>query len=153
MNEDTLGFSSLARTWLAALRVKRKRVGIWLLDLHALQFNVAAFLADDLDLVRMDLTFELIPELTENSPKPLGVFSSDDLVNWLRNKAYRGAPPMIVEGLEPLLATFTKPRVQAFFRLASDLDVHSPLILVTYLGPLVQASGFPSDRVLRLLTE
>ena len=137
------------RTWLTALRVERKRVGVWLLGPRDLRSNLAASLAAELGLTHIDLTDELLPKLTDASPKPLGVFTPDDLIAWLHDKAYDSSSPIIIEGIEPLLATFPKPRAQEFFRRAADLSVRSPVVLATYLTILVQASGFPSDRTLR----
>lgn len=136
------------RTSLAALRAERKRMGVWLLGPRDVWSGLAASLAAELGLTHIDLTEELLPKLTDASPKPLGVFNPDDLITWLRDKAYDSSSPIIIEGIEPLLATFPKPRAQDFFRLVADLNVRSPVILATYLGTIVQASGFPSDRIL-----
>ncbi len=138
------------QTWLIALRAERKRVGVWLLSSRDLRVNLTSSLTAELGLTHIDLTGELLPKLTDAAPKPLGVFTPDDLIAWLHNEAYDSPSPIIVEGIESLLATFPKPRAQEFFRLAAELSVRSPVVLATYLVPLVQASGFPLDRTLSL---
>jgi hypothetical protein len=137
----------VAQASLVSLQMERKRLGIWLIGSHGLKVNIAETIAGKLGLLYIDLFSVLLPQLTDASSQPLGVYSPDNLATWLRLQAYDHIDPIIVDGAEPILATFGKSQARAFFRMATNLDVRSPIILVSYLPNIINAASFPIERI------
>ena len=57
---------------------------------------------------------------------------------------------VVVDQIEPLLATFGRTQVVHFFRMIGQAEPRNSVILVTYLEQELEESAFPKDRLLYL---
>lgn len=136
------------------LATQRRRLGVWLVTAGYPSGSAVKRLREEYPLRAIDLMIELGGQLTDEADKPLGVFDQDDLAKWIRQQSYMPPPcPIIIHDIEPLLTTFGKPGTIGFFRLASQLDPRSPVVVISCLTDLVSAAGFPLDRIWHISTE
>lgn len=94
----------------------------------------------------VDISVDLLPGIT--SPV-LGAYGPDDLLKWIRDKA-RSSELLCVDEIEPLLATFGEEGARNFFRILGSIEPKQPVVVLTRLAQLVEDSGFPDDRILRV---
>ena len=141
----------IAAASLRYLVSQRRRLGLWLSGPSTRNTSTAQSLSERLGLRYIDLLGELATKLTDDPMKPIGVFAPDDLIEWIQQQSYiPNSPPIIIDEIEPVLATFTKLRVVGFFRFAARLDPRVPVVLISHLDDLVSAAAFPHDRIWRL---
>lgn len=97
------------------------------------------------------LTTDLLPQTTMIGFSPtLGAYGPDDLASWILHQAINDDPFVIVDQIEPLLATFGRTQVVRFFQMIGQAEPRNPVILVTYLEKEVKESAFPEERLLHL---
>jgi len=136
---------------LQYLAGQRWRLGVWLVGRRRINPSVLEALQNQRELRIVDLLNELLPKLTDDSEKPLGVFGPNDLANWILQLSFVvGSPPILIHEVEPILATFGKAEAERFFRLAANLDPRAPVIIISHLDDLIRAAGFPDDRIQQL---
>lgn len=152
MNKDS-HLAQRATDFLARLARERHRVGVWVVAGTEISTPVQE-VAAHLGMRYIDLLSELLTQLTDDSDKPLGVFGPEDLLRWLRAQSYSASnAPILVDAIEPLLATFGKAGVADFFRLAARLDVRTPVLITTRLSDLFSVSDFPAGRTFWITNE
>lgn len=136
---------------LQHLARQRRRLGIWLVGRRGINPSVLEALQNQRVFRIADLLVELLPRLTDDSEKPLGVFGPDDLADWILHLSYvANSPPILINEVEPILATFRKPEAERFFQLAANLDPRAPVVIISHVGELIEAAGFPDDRIWRI---
>ena len=94
----------------------------------------------------VDVSVDLLPNVT--SPV-LGAYGPDDLVKWIRRRV-RSSGFLCIDEIEPLLATFGEEGARNFFRILGSIEPKQPVVVLTRLAQLVEDSGFPDDRILRV---
>lgn len=143
-----------ASAQLRHLSNQRQRFGVWIIEPRAATSSLMKSLAGQLGVRYIDLLVELLPELGDTAEKPLGVFGPDDLDQWIRRRSYEpSSPPILIDAIEPLLATFSKPEAIGFFRLAANFNARAPVVVVSHLSAIVGAAGFPADRIWQIADE
>jgi len=113
--------------------------------------SYALNLAKAYGLIYVDITQELLPLLQHK----LGVYDHIDFADHALAQIRQLQNGLIVDEVEPLLATFGKQKTSAFFQRLTQLfqrltqlePIH-PLILVTRLTGFVQNANFAPARLL-----
>ncbi len=143
-----------ASAHLRYLSNQRQRLGIWIVGARTASNSPMKSLAGQLGVRYIDLLVELMSDLGDTAGKPLGVFGPDDLDEWIRRRSYEPlSPPILIDAIEPILATFSKPEAIGFFRLAANSNARAPVVVVSHLGALISAAGFPSERIWQITDE
>lgn len=139
-----------AQESLRYLSDQRQRLGVWIVrpgDASAFDWES---LSDEATVRSYDLLVDLMPLLTDNSEKPVGVFDADDLAEWImRTSRDSSSLPILIYEVEPLLATFGRHGAVNFFRLASAISPRVTTVIVSHLDSLIRTAGFPADRTWR----
>jgi len=134
------------------LKPQRYRVAIACGDISSGKSGIAQAAGRRLLARYIDLAGDLMPRMTlpEFSPT-LGAFGPDNLAKWLMHEADQlEVRFLIVDQIEPLLATFGRTQAVLFFSMVSRAEPRRPVILVTYLKKQIQEAVFPAERVLHL---
>ena len=133
---------------LRKLSSQRHRFGIWVVTPNPRNSVLLKRVAGELGMRYVDVLAELMPQLTDASEKPLGVFGPDDLNAWVQKLSYEpSSPPLLIDATEPLLATFSKPEAISFFRLATNFSARASVVMASYLSTIIEASGFSTSRI------
>ncbi|HUN06415.1 MAG TPA: hypothetical protein PLQ56_07430 [Aggregatilineales bacterium] len=106
--------------------------------------SYALNLAKAYGLIYVDITQELLPLLQHK----LGVYDHIDFADHALAQIRQLQNGLIVDEVEPLLATFGKQKTSAFFQRLTQLEPIHPLILVTRLTGFVQNANFAPARLL-----
>ena len=92
----------------------------------------------------IDVTQQLLPTLQHE----VGIYDNNDFVDYLLSQIRHEEFGLIVDEVEPLLATFGKPKVAVFFQSLIYIEPVNPLIIVTRLTSFVQNTNIASERFL-----
>jgi hypothetical protein len=134
------------------LRLERYRLAVVCGEISSGKSRVVKKACEQLQAQYVDLAVSLLPKTTLVDFHPtLGAFSSDDLVRWILSEA--NSPDvhlLVVDQIEPLLATFGRVQAVEFFRMVSRVEPKNPVILVTYLKAQVEEARFPKAKLLSL---
>ena len=97
----------------------------------------------------IDLATDLLPLIAMPGFSPtLGAYRSDDLIGWILHKANEpDVHLLIIDQIEPLLATFERMQTVEFFQMAGQIEPRRPVVLLTYLSHEVQEAAFPMERL------
>lgn len=135
------------------LRRERYRLGVVCGSASSGKSQLARFVSSQLQThYYIDLATDLLPKVAVPGFSPtLGAYDAYDLKNWVLEKSYQpDINFVIIDNIEPMLATFGRAKAIEFFQIASLVEPIAPIILVTYLTKQVEDAGFPTERLLNL---
>lgn len=94
----------------------------------------------------------LSPQLTDKRGLySLGICEYPDLIKWILELSYKSTNScLIVNKIEPLVATFGRGNATEFFQALGDIEPKVPIIWFTYLDHQLIDANFPTSRQLRL---
>lgn len=134
------------------LQKERYRLGI-VSDLASSgKSQLAKVVANLLQARYIDIPIDLLPQIATPGFSPtLGAYDAGDFKNWVLDKSYQpDVKFIIVDNIEPLLATFGSVNATEFFQIAGLVEPLTPVILVTCLTKQIKDANFPPERVLNL---
>lgn len=134
------------------LKHKRYRLGIALGPPSSGKSQIAKAACDQPHALYIDATTDLLPKVVMPDFFPtLGAYDRGDFKDWILEKSYQPELDfVIIDNIEPLLATFGQIKATKFFQIASIVEPLAPVILVTYLIKQVKDANFPTERLLNL---
>ncbi len=114
--------------------------------------QIARAAATQLQARYVDLATDLLSKITKPDFFPtLGAYGPEDLTDWILEEAYKpDTSVLVMDQIEPLLATFGRAKATQFFQMISQIEPRTPIILVTCLSKQVEQSAFPKERLLIL---
>lgn len=114
--------------------------------------QIARAVSEQLPAHYVDITTDLIPQIiTSDSLPTLGAYGPSNLVEWiLRETEQMGERFLIIDQIEPLLATFGQAQAIRLFQMVGQIEPRKPVILVTYLDKQIEKAAFPVERILYL---
>ena len=135
-----------------SLRLQRYRLAIVCGEISSGKSKIAQAASEQLQARYIDLATNLLPQTTAPNFSPtLAAYGPDDLTKWILHEADKtDAPFLIVDQIEPLLATFGRAQAVQFLRMVSQAEPRNPVIFVTYLKKQVEEAVFPAKRLLNL---
>lgn len=130
--------------------LKRYRLAILCGKPSSGKSQIAMATADRLQARHINLTDVLLPQIAQPDFFPtLGAYGPEDLTDWILEEAYKpDASFLIIDQIEPLLATFGRAKATQFFQMVSQIEPKTTIILVTFLARQVEQSAFPKERLL-----
>ncbi len=143
---------SLVINLVDSLKLQRYRLAIVCGDISTGKSALAQFASEKLQARYINLTTELLPRTTRADFSPtLGAYDPENLVKYIMNESDKVKSSMlIVDQIEPLVATFGRAGAVQFFYMISQAEPLKPVILVTYLLKQIEEASFPSERLLDL---
>lgn len=146
--ESLLRFIDLAKT----LRLQRYRLAIVCSAISSGKSKIAQAASEELEARYIDLATELLPQtVMPNFSPTLGAYGPDDLIKWMICETGRAdVRYLVIDQIEPLLATFGRAQVMQFFRMVSQAEPREPIFLITYLKKQIEGASFPTKRLLHL---
>jgi hypothetical protein len=135
-----------------SLKGRRYRVAIACGEISSGKSGIAQAAGRQLPARYVDLEDDLMPRMTLPDFSPtLGAFGPDNLAEWIMHQADQPEVHfLVVDQIEPLLATFGRTQAVSFFSMMSRAEPRRPVILVTYLKKQIQEAVFSTERILYL---
>lgn len=134
------------------LRRERYRLAVVCGSVSCGKSQLARMVSDQLQAYYINLATDLLPKVAIPGFSPtLGAYDAYDLKNWILEKSYQpDVNFVVIDNIEPILATFGRAKAIEFFQIASLVEPIAPIILITYLTKQVEDAGFPTERLLNL---
>jgi hypothetical protein len=134
------------------LQFQRYRLAIACGEISSGKSKIAQAASEQLPACYINLATDLLSQITAPDFSPtLGAYAPDNLTEWLLHKADQmDVQFLIIDQIEPLLATFGRAQTVQFFQMVSRAEPRKPVVLVTYLRKQIEEAGFPIERILHL---
>lgn len=133
-------------------RLRRYRLVILLGKPSSGKSQVAIEASNLLQARYLNVNSEILSELAKPGFFPtLGAYGPEDFIGWILELSNEpGGAILIVDQIEPLLATFGRTKTMQFFQMLSQIEPKIAVVIVTFLAKQVEQSSFPEERLLTL---
>ncbi len=134
------------------LKLQRYRLAIACGEISSGKSKIAQAVSERLPACYINLAADLMPRTTMPDFSPtLGAYGPDNLTEWILHEANQVEVHfLIIDQIEPLLATFGRAQAVQFFQMVSQTEPRKPVVLVTYLKKQIEEAAFPIERILHL---